>query len=86
MPIKLSRRQHEMLFFTLQNGINQSNIARILNVSRTAVAKTISEVICPKFTIHDGQSDKLIAKATTMNFKKIYSTKLMQNMRYCICI
>ena len=69
MPIKLSRRQHEMLFL-LTNGINQSNIARILNVSRTAVAKTISEVICPKFAIHDGNLDKLIAKATTMNFKK----------------
>ncbi|TXI93566.1 MAG: hypothetical protein E6Q33_02975 [Neisseriales bacterium] len=75
MPIKLAKRQHEIIFL-LTNGINQSNIARILSVSRTAVAKTIAEVICPKFAISDNNVGLLIDKATAMNYNKFIPPSL----------
>lgn len=64
--VKLSKRQHEILFL-LCNGLTQTHIAQVLNISRGTISKTIVSQINPKF--HNPlNSEELIKRAKKLGF------------------
>ncbi|TXI92056.1 MAG: hypothetical protein E6Q33_08120 [Neisseriales bacterium] len=75
LKIPLSRRQHEILFL-LTIGLSQREAATILNISRSSIAKTLTESICPKFGIYDANTNTLIEKARKMNMHKFIPSSL----------
>ncbi|AUR51091.1 helix-turn-helix transcriptional regulator [Aquella oligotrophica] len=75
LKIPLSRRQHEILFL-LTIGLSQREAAAILNISRSSIAKTLTESICPKFDIYDANTNTLIEKARKMNIHKFIPSSL----------
>ncbi len=69
LPVKLSPRQHEMLFL-LVIGLSQTQISELLDISRGTIAKTISHIICPKFNINPPNSAVLINKARKLKIHR----------------
>ena len=75
LKIPLSRRQHEILFL-ITIGLSQREAAVILDISRSSIAKTLVETICPKFGIYDSNTSLLIEKARKMNLHKFIPSSL----------
>jgi len=75
LQIPLSRRQHEILFL-LTIGLSQREAAAVLEISRSSIAKTVVESICPKFGIYDANTNLLIDKARKMNLHKFIPSSL----------
>ncbi len=74
LNIKLSKRQHEILFL-ICNGFSQEHAANILNISRGTVAKVITDQICPKFKIYSN-SVKLIQTAKKLGIDRMIPKSL----------
>ena len=77
LPIKLSTRQHEILFW-LSNFDSQNEIATRLNITRGTVARIIAEIICPKFGIYPADSDILIEKSRALNYHRYLPSSLCE--------
>lgn len=82
LPIKLSTRQHEVLFL-LVSKIGQRQAAHILNISYGSISKMIRDSICPKFNIHDANYSLLIERAMKMGYQKYIPQSLC---RPCIIV
>ncbi len=63
----LSSREFEILYL-LSHGISQYQIAKILGITRSTVAKIISDRIYNKFSLNNPNSEKLIALAIQHGF------------------
>lgn len=80
--IKLSIRQHEVLFLLL-SGISQRMSAQILGISYGTLSRVIREYICTKFGIEDGDITLLINKASKIGYAKYIPQSLC---RPCIIV
>ncbi|AUR51697.1 helix-turn-helix transcriptional regulator [Aquella oligotrophica] len=69
LPIKLSKREHEILFI-LMAGISQYEAAQFLNITRGTVSKLLTDKLCPKFGVHGSNTKLLVEKAKKLQLDK----------------
>lgn len=78
LPIKLSPRQHEIIFLLTQN-ISQRSIAQILKISYGNLSKILRDTICPKFNIHDANTEYLVYLAIQMGYNAFIPQSLCKS-------
>lgn len=66
LTIKLTSRQHEILYLLLI-GMSQTEVAFTLGIKRGTVSAIISNSLCPKFNIHGTNTTLLLNKARKMH-------------------
>jgi ATP/maltotriose-dependent transcriptional regulator MalT len=71
LNLKLTLREHEVLFLLLYN-FSQEEIANILNVTRSTIQKVISIRLCEKFNLATSNSKELIAKAQELKLNNYF--------------
>lgn len=71
----LATRQQEILYL-LANGFSQIDVAKILHISRGAVANIVSEQLCPKFHIQGSSTKLLVEKAKSLGLNKVMPSGL----------
>ncbi len=75
LGVELSERQHEILFL-LCNGLNQYEIADLLGIKRTTVAKILHTQINGKLDIDPPNTTKLIEKAAALGINELIPLRL----------
>ena len=77
--IQLTEKE-ELILFMLVGGYSQQEIGSFLNLSRSAILKTIAEQLCPKFGLEIVSTKLLIEKAIALGLANFIPARFLNKL------